>query len=100
VFFDIGANIGTYSWNALDAGIKDIYLFEPDPTNQRLVSKTISNNIIKNAFLFPIALGKNVELALFLIDEVSGAAGTLNEQNNPKSIQLAYDLSQYRKIPV
>lgn len=100
VFFDIGANIGTYSWNALDVGVKDIYLFEPDVTNHRLLLKTIFNNKIKNSYLFPFALGRQTELSLFLVDHVSGAAGTLNEQNNPKSIQYAYDLSQYRKIPV
>jgi len=100
VFFDIGANIGTYSWNALEVGVGDIYLFEPDTTNQRLVSKTISYNKIKNAFLFPMALGKDAELDLFLIDEVSGATGTLKMQNNPESIQRAYNLTDYRKVPV
>ncbi len=47
-----------------------------------------------------MALGKNVELALFLIDEVSGATGTLKMQINLESIQGACNLTAYRKVPV
>ena len=32
VFFDVGANIGTYSWLAKDRQVNDIFMFEPDRT--------------------------------------------------------------------
>ena len=45
IFFDIGANIGFYTWflYSLNNQMK-CYCFEPDPTNFKLIQKTIKRN--------------------------------------------------------
>ncbi|MHC1733566.1 MAG: FkbM family methyltransferase [Bacteroidales bacterium] len=52
VVFDVGANIGSYTKNLIDAGVdaKLIYAFEPNPVTFNMLSKNLSTV----AYVFPI----------------------------------------------
>ncbi|MBX9879513.1 MAG: FkbM family methyltransferase [Candidatus Obscuribacterales bacterium] len=78
VFWDIGANIGYYSWLLLskDETIKS-YLFEPDPSNADCIRKTIKRAKLSNATLFQVAASDINSITDFAVDTLSGATGTL-----------------------
>lgn len=99
-FFDIGANIGSYSWAALAHGVDEVFLFEPDETNQRLLSKTIRKNDLARCYLVTFAVGETVGVAEFLIDHASGATGSLeNHTKNISSLHYAYGMADTRTVP-
>jgi predicted RNA methylase len=62
LFFDVGANIGAYSWTARKYGVKNILLLEPDPVNCRLIRKSLAVNGIKNCFLVEAAAFSSTKL--------------------------------------
>jgi FkbM family methyltransferase len=108
-FWDIGANIGFFSWLLLNQDReKQVVLFEADPDNISLLQKTIKLANI-NALLIDCAVSDRVGEASFAVDRVIGATGTLEVdrqvfiqrqyQINPsfikvKTITLDYFLSQ------
>lgn len=99
VFFDIGANVGTYSWYALKAGVTEVFMVEADPVNQRLLSKTIRRNRLANCFLLPFAMGDKVDVREFLLDGASGSTGSLvDDRGNEHSLHNAYELDRKTKV--
>jgi FkbM family methyltransferase len=81
LFFDIGANIGLYTW--LAAGVRDdlkIISFEPDPENFRLLTKTANAWHSPNVRLYQTGLSSECGDALFRRDIITSATGSL-EQN-------------------
>ena len=48
LFLDVGANIGIYSWMARKYCDGQIFMFEPDVTNCRLLLKTMIKTETKN----------------------------------------------------
>lgn len=70
VVFDIGANIGYYSFLAtkLIGENGRIYAFEPDPRNYRFLIKNIKFNKRKNIKFFPIAVGNKIGESLMNLD--------------------------------
>jgi FkbM family methyltransferase len=100
LFFDVGAKIGTYSWIAIANGVREVFLFEPDKTNQRLLAKTIRSNSLNQCFLVPFAVSDNVGTARFLVDNASGATGSLeNHSDNPSSLHHAYGMGVTVTVP-
>lgn len=100
VFFDIGANVGLYSWGALAKGIKDIFLVEPDSVNQRLLAKTIRRNKLNNCYLLPFAMSEEVGVARFFVDNASGTTGSLEDQSeNDHSLHHAYGMKEWTSVP-
>ena len=99
LFFDIGANVGTYSWIARSEGVKEILLFEPDVTNQRLLGATIQRNSIDNCFLMPFAVSSKVGIEKFLVDNASGTTGSLvDDTKNKSSLHSAYGMNRFRSV--
>jgi len=98
VFWDIGANIGFYSWFVRrHSSIREVVMFEPDPVNFSLIQKTIRKNSITNCRAVNAALSNRAGEALFLLDPASGAAGSLDEvslQENEASLHNAYQLEE------
>ena len=98
VFWDVGANLGYYSWILLAANDSlSVRLFEPDPTNQKLIDKTIRRNHITKAALDRRAISDSIGEITFLLDERSGAAGQfaqLYESASDASIAKSYGLSK------
>lgn len=77
-FVDVGANVGAYSWIVANRRPSArLMLFEPDPSNVRLLRKSIARSRLSNAELYAVALADRRGKAPFLVDEVSGAIGSL-----------------------
>jgi FkbM family methyltransferase len=98
VFWDVGANLGFYSWFVQQyPTIRRVVLFEPDPTNFGLITKTIQKNRVSNCELMNVALSDQVGEALFLVDRASGTTGSLSSvssRDNPSSLQHGYRLGE------
>ena len=96
VFWDVGANIGFYSWFVRQhEGVEQVMMFEPDPTNFALIQRTIRKNGITNCDARNIALSDRTGEAGFLVDRASGATGSLETQahtGNEYSLQHAYGM--------
>lgn len=78
VFWDVGANVGFYSWFFLSrvAGGRAL-LLEPEPENLVLLEKTIRRAGLAGATCLPIAASDAVGQSVFRRDPVSGATGGL-----------------------
>lgn len=98
VFWDVGANLGFYSWLVRQhPSVQQVVLFEPDPTNFGLITKTIRRNGVLNCRPMNLALSDVTGCALFLVDRASGATGSLgsvSNANNPRSLQYDYQMSE------
>lgn len=78
VFWDVGANIGFYSWLVRrDPSVRRVVMFEPDPTNFALINRTIRENAIVDCEALNVVLSDRCGQANFLVDRASGATGTL-----------------------
>ena len=82
-FFDVGANIGFYSWLLLsqDQNTK-VFLFEPELDNGLLIEETIALGKLANAKLLPLVASNLTGTMKFAQDHLAGASGTteVNEQ--------------------
>lgn len=100
VFFDVGANIGSYSWLAKEHLVKDIFMFEPDLTNCRLLARTVCANRLDHIFLVPFAASAFAGVATFYPDRASGATGSLESLRfNPHSLHYAYGMGESTAVP-
>lgn len=90
VFWDVGANIGFFSW-LLKSKNQDlnIVLFESDPDNIALLQGTISTSKLTNVQLVDSAVSDEIGKAIFAIDKITGATGTL-EISEQTFIQRQY----------
>ena len=97
-FWDIGANIGFYSWFVrLHPSVREVVMFEPNPTNFKLLSRTISRNAITNCKAMNVALSDQNGEAAFLVDRASGAGGSLEAVScleNTHSLHSAYRMGE------
>ena len=98
VFWDVGANLGFYSWLVRQyPSVQQVVMFEPDPTNYGLITKTIRKNRVAKCRPMNLALSDVTGHALFLVDRASGATGSLgsvSNANNPLSLQYDYHLNE------
>ena len=100
VFLDVGANIGIYSWMARKHCVRQIFMFEPDVTNCRLLLKTIIKNRTKNVYLIPFAVSDKLGISEYYPDKASGAAGSLmNHASNSSSLHCSYGMNEKVSVP-
>ncbi len=100
LFFDIGANIGLYSWTALACGVSEIFLVEADPTNQRLLAKTIRRSTLVRCYLVPFAMSDSVGTSRFLLDAASGATGGLEGgATELHPLRQRYGMTHFQTVP-
>jgi len=97
---DVGANIGFYSWIALnehpDITVK---LYEPDASTAKLLDRTIQFNHYINVEVYAGAVSASPGIVRFLSDPISGAAGSIIDQTgNPSSLHAAYDLHHWQDV--
>ncbi|MFM7464216.1 MAG: FkbM family methyltransferase [Cyanobium sp.] len=97
VFIDVGANIGLYSWLAKKHNVSDIFMFEPDRTNCRLLMRTLKANHLEHVFLVPFAASAVAGVEQFYPDSASGATGSLSL--NPHSLHSAYGIATSVALP-
>jgi FkbM family methyltransferase len=98
VFWDIGANIGFYSWLVRQhPSVQQVVMFEPDPTNFDLITNTILKNSILNCRPMNVALSDRCSETTFLLDRASGATGSLettSHRENKHSLHHAYEMTE------
>ena len=104
VFYDVGANIGFYSWFVQTLyPHANLVLFEPDPLNASLLRQTVAANQLQGVTLIEAAV-TNVEGAQsFIRDRVSGATGRLEEVDSSAdlmTIQGSYAAQNREKCRV
>ena len=82
VFFDIGANVGLYSWETLSIRPSTrVVLFEPDRRNVKLLRRTLNRWPHCRATLFEGVVSEFVGERSFAIDDVTGMTGTIIVRN-------------------
>jgi FkbM family methyltransferase len=93
-FWDIGANIGVYSYllKSLDDKI-EVKMFEPDPVNLALIEQTTRRARLGSIDVYPCAVSDEAGIGTFALDSISGATGTLE---NPA---LSFTFQHYRVAP-
>ena len=98
VFWDIGANIGFYSWLVRQhPSVQQVVMFEPDPTNFALITSTIRKNSILNCRTMNVALSDRCGETTFLLDRASGATGSLeatSHRESKYSLHHAYQMTE------
>jgi FkbM family methyltransferase len=78
VFWDIGANIGLYSWCCAEARPDfDVVSFEPDTKNLECLRRTSGAWKLAAHDIVPCAVAEEVGRTIFYTDEISRATGTL-----------------------
>ena len=83
-FFDVGANIGMYSWEVREVcPLRKILAFEPDPENIKLLEKTLSKSKTQNLSIFNCALSNRVGEVTFFQDRLTSATGCVAGKDKP-----------------
>jgi len=81
-FVDIGANVGNYSWIVANlAPQARLVLFEPDRRNVLLLERTLRRSGLPDAHLHAVALSSITGEMPFVVDDASGATGSLMDQH-------------------
>jgi len=76
--FDVGANLGLYSFSfSANADRGKVVAFEPDAINASLFEKTLAQCPSRDIVLERKAVSATAGTATFLLDNMSGATGTL-----------------------
>jgi FkbM family methyltransferase len=78
VFWDIGANIGLYTWYCAEAR-PDFHIvsFEPDKKNLECLRRTTASWGLTAHDIVPCAVAEQIGRTTFFIDEISRATGTI-----------------------
>lgn len=93
-FWDVGANIGYYSWLVKSiAPAVQVRMFEPEPDNLVLVHATIRRNRMRGVTLREVAASDTRGTCGFLRDWISGATGSVVENT------LSYSEREWRAAP-
>ena len=83
-FFDVGANVGLYSWKVNNiCPYRKILAFEPDPENIKLLQKTLSAANLLNLEIYKCALSNEVSKVLFFQDTLTSATGCIAGKGMP-----------------
>jgi len=97
VFWDVGSNIGFYSWFLLQhPSTAQVVMFEPDPVNFALIKRSLRKNGIGNCTALNIALSDRAGETTFLTDSASGTTGcleTVSHSDDEYSLHHAYAMS-------
>ena len=81
-FIDVGANIGLYTWHALEQYLNlHVATFEPDPRNTKLLQKSAKRWKAPNLSIHPLAVSNHAGKASFTQDLLSSATGSLDQSD-------------------
>lgn len=99
VFWDVGANIGWYTWFC--AHLRPsfaIVSFEPDPKNVECLRRTSRAWNLPRHLIVPVAVSEQSGRATFYLDEITGATGTL--KNDEATFTATYYGATPRRLEV
>ena len=83
-FFDVGANIGLYTWEVSKiCPHRKILAFEPDPENIKLLQKIHSAANLQNLEICKFALSNQKGEVLFFQDSLTSATGCVAGNDKP-----------------
>ena len=83
-FFDVGANVGLYTWEVSKiCPHRKILAFEPDPENIKLLDQTVCESDLQNLTICKCALGDQNGDVLFFQDNLTSATGCVAGKNAP-----------------
>ena len=79
-FIDVGANIGLYTWHALERHLNlHVATFEPDPRNAKLLRQSAKQWKAPNLLIYSLAASNKTGQATFTQDLLSSATGSLDQ---------------------
>jgi FkbM family methyltransferase len=90
-FIDIGGNVGLYSLYFKKKFNSKIFIFEPDANNLELLHTTNKKNKFENFYILPFAVSDKNKIKNFLLDEYTGATGSLEVTNNVPQQRMKLD---------
>ena len=83
-FFDVGANVGLYSWEVRKVSPhRKILAFEPDPENIKLLEKTLNGANFENVEIYKCALSNQLAEISFFQDTLTSATGCVAGKDKP-----------------
>jgi FkbM family methyltransferase len=83
-FFDVGSNVGLYTWEVRKVcPLRKVLAFEPDPENIKLLEKTLSGANFQNVEIHNCALSKEVSEVPFYQDNLTSATGCVAGKDKP-----------------
>jgi len=83
-FFDVGANVGLYSWEVCKVSPhRKILAFEPDPENIILFEKTLNGANFQNVEICKCALSNQLAEVSFFQDNLTSATGCVAGKDKP-----------------
>ena len=83
-FFDVGANVGLYSWEVRKVSPhRKILAFEPDPENIILLEKTLNGANFQNVEICKCALSDRLAEISFFQDTLTSATGCIAGKDKP-----------------
>jgi FkbM family methyltransferase len=83
-FFDVGANVGLYSWEVRKVSPhRKILAFEPDPENIILLEKTLNGANFHNVEIYKCALSNQLAEISFYQDTLTSATGCVAGKDKP-----------------
>jgi FkbM family methyltransferase len=83
-FFDVGANVGLYTWEVLKVSPhRKILAFEPDPENIILLEKTLNCANFQNVEICKCALSNQLTEVSFFQDNLTSATGCVAGKDKP-----------------
>lgn len=87
IFFDIGANIGSYTLIASEQEKGAVYAFEPHPVTFSFLKENVCLNRRKNVYLFNLALGAE-EGEIRLTDEAGSATNRRVHERSEGTVRV------------
>ena len=83
-FFDVGANVGLYTWGVREiCPLRNILAFEPDPENIKLLEMTLREANLQNLEICKSALSNQVGVVSFFQDTLTSATGCIEGKDKP-----------------
>ena len=83
-FFDVGANVGLYTWGVREVcPLRNILAFEPDPENIKLLEMTHKDANLQNLEICKSALINRYGEASFFQDILTSATGCIEGKDKP-----------------
>ena len=87
IFFDIGANIGSYTLVASEQGNVQVVAFEPHPTTVTLLSENVRLNGRKNVTICPLALGQR-DGVIWLTDDPGSSINHAVARHDGRTVEV------------
>ena len=83
-FFDVGANVGLYTWEVRKVcPARKILALEPDPENIKLLEKTLRGANLQNVEICKYALSNQLAEVSFFQDNLTSATGCVAGKDKP-----------------